>query len=195
MQVDKIKNKAVPAIAVIAFIACGYNIIKNYNDIENKIAEITKNRPFFITVGAAYSHKNMFRLIGAVELLNNKEIVFLIVGKKNEYLQSVENFASGKNLDQVKFLNYVDDNLLAGLYAKAIANIYLSLYEGFGFPPLEAASLGTISLVSDIPVMREVLGDHAFFVDSQSHAAIAEKLNLIIQQYESKNLFANLKNI
>lgn len=42
MQVDKIKNKAVPAIAVIAFIACGYNIIKNYNDIENKIAELKK---------------------------------------------------------------------------------------------------------------------------------------------------------
>ena len=41
MQVDKIK-KAVPAIAVIAFIACGYNIIKNYNDIENKIAELKK---------------------------------------------------------------------------------------------------------------------------------------------------------
>ena len=115
----------------ISVIHNGANVIKYSpsESVENQIAEITNNRPFFITVGAAYSHKNMCRLIEAVELINNKEIVFLIVGKKNEYLQSVENFASGKNLDQVKFLNYVDDNLLAGLYAKAIANIYLSLFK------------------------------------------------------------------
>lgn len=178
----------------ISVIHNGANII-NYNpseSIENKIAEITNNRPFFITVGAAYSHKNMFRLIEAVELLNNKEIVFLIVGKKNEYLQSVENFASGKNLDQVKFLNYVDDTLLAGLYAKAIANIYLSLYEGFGFPPLEAASVGSLSIVSDIPVMREIYADSVKYVNPLNINDIAAGIKDIIHNEEERSVIKSM---
>ena len=130
----------------------------------------------------------MFRLIEAVELINNKEIVFLIVGKKNEYLQSVENFASKKKLDQVKFLNYVDDNLLAGLYTKAIANIYLSLYEGFGFPPLEAASVGSLSIVSDIPVMREIYAESVKYVDPLNINDIALGINDIIHDVEERNL-------
>lgn len=150
--------------------------------------EIVQGSPFFLTVGASYPHKNIENLLLSIHKLESNNYKYIIVSKKNDYGISLRNLAESKGLKNVVFLDYVSDNLLARLYRDTICNIYISMYEGFGFPPLEAASLGTISLVSDIPVMREVLGDHAFFVDSQSHAAIAEKLNLIIQQYESKNL-------
>ena len=116
----------------------------------------------------------------------------LIVGKKNEYLQSVENFASGKNLDQFKFLNYVDDTLLAGLYAKAIANIYLSLYEGFGFPPLEAASVGSLSIVSDIPVMREIYADSVKYVNPLNINDIAAGIKDIIHNEEERSVIKSM---
>ena len=103
----------------------------------------------------------------------------------------MRHIAENQQLRNVIFLNYVSDNLLARLYRDAICNIYISLYEGFGFPPLEAASVGTVSLVSDIPVMREVLEDHAFFVDSQNDLSIAEKLNFIIQKHED-NVLPNM---
>ncbi len=174
----------------ISVINNGANIIRYQpsEKVEQQIANITGNRPFFISVGAAYSHKNMNRLIEAIELINNKEYAFLIIGKKNEYLQNIENITINKNLHHVKFLNYVDDNLLAGLYTNAIANVYLSLYEGFGFPPLEAASVGSISIVSDIKVMREIYGDSVKYVDPLNIKAIAKGINDIIRDEEQRNL-------
>jgi glycosyltransferase involved in cell wall biosynthesis len=53
---------------------------------------------------------------------------------------------------------------LAWLYANALALAMPSRLEGFGFPPLEAARAGTPSIVSDLPVFRETLGDGATFV-------------------------------
>lgn len=73
------------------------------------------------------------------------------------------------------FIDFAEDNLLAKLYTETVCNIYISLYEGFGFPPLEAASVGTTSLVGDIPVMREVLGDEAYYVDPKDTNLISEK--------------------
>lgn len=61
-------------------------------------------------------------------------------------------------------IDFAKDNLLESFYNWNI-ELLVSLYEGFGFPPLEAASVGTTSLVGDIPVMREVLGDEAYYVD------------------------------
>jgi glycosyltransferase involved in cell wall biosynthesis len=54
-----------------------------------------------------------------------------------------------------------DDAALAGLYAGALAVVAPSWLEGFGLPPVEAAALGTPSVVSDLPVFAETLGDGA----------------------------------
>jgi glycosyltransferase involved in cell wall biosynthesis len=59
----------------------------------------------------------------------------------------------------------VDDGELDALLAGALALVLPSHLEGFGFPPLEAAVRGTPSIVSDLPVLRETLGDDgALFV-------------------------------
>lgn len=177
----------------ISVIHNGANIISYSfsDDTEKQMYEITKGRPYFISVGAAYSHKNTEKLIEAAELLKNSDILFLIVGKKNEYLQKIEDIVHGKKLENVKFLNYVDDNLLAGLYTKALANVYLSLYEGFGFPPLEAASVGTISVVSDIAVMREIYSDNVKYVDPENVESIATGLLEIYNDESYRNSLAH----
>ena len=51
-----------------------------------------------------------------------------------------------------------------------------SLAEGYGFPPLEAAACGTPSIVSDLPVFHETLGDAALRVPPGDEAALAEAL-------------------
>ncbi len=64
-----------------------------------------------------------------------------------------------------RLLGHVTDAELDGLMAGAIALVLPSHLEGFGFPPLEAALCGTPSIVSDLPVLRETLGDDgALFV-------------------------------
>jgi glycosyltransferase involved in cell wall biosynthesis len=65
---------------------------------------------------------------------------------------------------------------LGALYAHARVLVLPSHLEGFGFPPLEAANAGTPSIVSDLPVLRETLGDAATFIRSRDPGAWAEAL-------------------
>jgi glycosyltransferase involved in cell wall biosynthesis len=58
----------------------------------------------------------------------------------------------------------VSDDDLAAIYTGAHALVFPSDDEGFGLPPVEALACGTPVVASDIPVLREVLGDRATFV-------------------------------
>ena len=69
-----------------------------------------------------------------------------------------------------------DDGALAALYAGAIAVVAPSWLEGFGLPPVEAAALGTPSVVSDLPVFAETLGDGALRVAPGDTEALAGAL-------------------
>jgi glycosyltransferase involved in cell wall biosynthesis len=64
----------------------------------------------------------------------------------------------------VHFAGTLPDGTLTGYYRGASAVVYLSSYEGFGYPPVEALACQIPALVSDIPVFRETLGDFASFV-------------------------------
>jgi glycosyltransferase involved in cell wall biosynthesis len=69
-----------------------------------------------------------------------------------------------------------DDAALAALYAGALAVVAPSWLEGFGLPPVEAAALGTPSVVTDLPVFAETLGDGALRVAPGDPAALADAL-------------------
>jgi glycosyltransferase involved in cell wall biosynthesis len=69
-----------------------------------------------------------------------------------------------------------DDGALAALYAGAVAVVAPSWLEGFGLPPVEAAALGTPSVVSDLPVFAETLGDGALRVTPGDAEALAGAL-------------------
>ena len=150
---------------------------------EAEYIKYTENKPYFISVGASYSHKNIERLLESINNLKEINCNFIIISKKNNYGLELRKKAQEKNLRNVIFLENVSFNLLAKLYKNALANIYISLYEGFGFPPLEAASLNTVSIVSDIPIMREVLDNHAIYVNPTSVQAITTKISEV---YENK---------
>jgi len=77
---------------------------------------------------------------------------------------------------RVRLVGRVSDEMLPALYAEAEWFIYLSLYEGFGLPPLEALACGTPAIVSDIPVFREVTADASIAVNPQDTHAIADTL-------------------
>lgn len=159
----------------------GLNHLKLNNDFKTNsdYNRIVGDSPFFLTVGASYPHKNVENLFHAIKLFNNNEIKFFIIGKKNDYGVSLRKLSEKLELSNVIFLDYVSESLLAKLYKETICNIYISSYEGFGFPPLEAACFGTTSLVSDIPIMHEILGEYAIYVDSKNIEKITQKITNI----------------
>jgi len=68
----------------------------------------------------------------------------------------------------IRFLGFVDDAVLPELYRAASAMAYPSLYEGFGFPPIEAMACGCPVLSSTRGSLGEVVGDAAAIVDPEN---------------------------
>jgi len=138
-------------------------ITVTYNGLEhlekNKIHNSKEN--YFLVVGSLDPRKNLQRTIKA---FNELHFELKIVGGVSKSFNN-ENYNYS---DNIEFLGRVTDSELTELYARAKGFIYLSLYEGFGIPPLEALTYGTRSIVSDIEVFHEILGDMAIFCNPKS---------------------------
>ena len=81
------------------------------------------------------------------------------------------------NLDnRIVITGYVEFEELITLYTNATFLAYPSLYEGFGFPPLEAMQYGTAVLASDRASIPEVCGDAALFANPYSVEDMSEKM-------------------
>lgn len=117
------------------------------------------DKPYLLYVGNVKPHKNLINLVKAFDLIKNKiPHDLIIVGKKEGFITSDKNIfiLTKKISDRVIFTGYVDDNLLRQYYKQADLLIFPSLYEGFGLPPLEALSVGTNVVASDITVIKEI---------------------------------------
>ncbi len=73
-------------------------------------------------------------------------------------------------MERVRFLGYVDDQTLAGLYANATLFVLPSQEEGFGLPALEAMASGTPVIVSNGGALPEVVGEAGMIFSLKCHA-------------------------
>lgn len=133
---------------------------------------------YVLAVGSLEPRKNLSRLLEAwQQALPNleKDLVLAIAGAPGAAGVFAE---SGPKRwpDRVVALGHVDERDLPGLYSGAEWSICVSLYEGFGLPPLESMACGTPVIVSDIPVFREVVGDAGITVDPLDSKSIADQL-------------------
>lgn len=85
-------------------------------------------------------------------------------------------FRAAIDAGTLRIVERVSDAHLKWLYSHCALFVCMSLGEGFGLPPVEAATLGCRVLASDIPVFRETLGSHAEFVDATDVDAIADAI-------------------
>ena len=81
---------------------------------------------------------------------------------------------------RVEIRSYEPDDVLNQLYRKARVFAFLSEYEGFGLPPLEALAAGTPAVVTDTPVAREVCGDAARFAANGDVEAVVRNLEALL---------------
>lgn len=122
---------------------------------------------YLLCVGNLQPRKNIPRLIMAFDKYikdNNADCKLVIVGKKAWMYEEIEKYVSD-NKDKVILTDYVSTKVLVELLNEAKGFIYPSIFEGFGIPPLEALCCGTPVAASDIPVIREVLGDNIVYFD------------------------------
>ena len=153
---------------------------------KDSLAEFRKraNLPesYVLCVGSLEPRKNLTGLLDAWTSLprritdKHKLILISNAGWENENI--MEKIRKGK--DSVCLRANVPNCDLPYYYNLAEFVVYISLYEGFGLPPVEAMACGTPVLASDIPTHKEVLGDAAMYVEPKNTKAIAECLETML---------------
>ena len=134
---------------------------------------------YILYVGNVKPHKNLRALVKAFASICDKiPHNLVIVGKKEGFITGDETVArEAERLGgRVQFTGYVDDERLHQYFAHAGALAFPSLYEGFGFPPLEAMAAGCPALVSTAASLPEICGDAALYCDPHRPEDIASKL-------------------
>jgi glycosyltransferase involved in cell wall biosynthesis len=131
--------------------------------------------PVVLCVAAKRPHKNQGLLLRALPHLE-PEVVVVLAGHAEPYEHELRVQATEMGLqDRVRFLEYVPDEELEGLWRLADCAAFPTLGEGFGLPMIEAMARGVPVACSDLPVLREVSGDvaHYFAPDDPGAAAAA----------------------
>ncbi|MEM4655048.1 MAG: glycosyltransferase family 1 protein [Thermosphaera sp.] len=128
--------------------------------------------PYIYYPASFYKHKNHITLLKAFARLKAEvmgPINLVLTGLKTSWYFSVQKVIRELDLvDSVKYLGFVSESEKDLLYSRALFLVFPSLYEGFGFPVLESMTHKCPVLASNIPVVVEVAGGAALFVDAES---------------------------
>lgn len=172
----------------------GYNSEKVNRFIEKKKLP----QSYLLYTGVLDPRKNLERLIEAIAQCREETHDFpdlVIVGVfPDQWVKSdqVNRARELGVLDHIHLGGVVEKDILCGLTKKAMALCYPSLYEGFGFPPLEAMSLGVPVLAGKSSSIPEVTGDAACLVDPLSVDDIAQGLSKIVYDNEYRQTLIEL---
>jgi len=128
-----------------------------------------------LTVAAKRPHKNLGRLIEAVGRLE-RDAVLAVPGFETPFEPELRRQAG----DRVRFLGWVEEKILDGLYRAATCFVLPSLAEGFGLPVLEAMLRGTPVACSRASALPELAGDAALYFDPLDTSSITEALERLL---------------
>jgi glycosyltransferase involved in cell wall biosynthesis len=135
-------------------------------------------RQLLLTAAAKRPHKNLGAVLDALALMaSDQRPVLVLPGYHTPHEEELKRRAAALGVaGDVRFLGWVDDAEMEGLYAAAAGVVFPSLLEGFGLPVLEAMSRGVPVACSDRPPMNEVGGDAALRFDPESPRSIADAI-------------------
>jgi glycosyltransferase involved in cell wall biosynthesis len=135
-------------------------------------------KDFILYVGNFKQHKGLETLVDAYcSLKNPPQLVLAGKSRDTESILLEKCFANSR----IRVLGFAEGRMLRRLYADALFFVFPSLYEGFGYPPLEAMSSGTPVLSSDTPALCEILVESVEFFKTGSVQSLAAKLEMMIQ--------------
>jgi len=152
------------------------------NEIQIKYAPPSR---FILYVGNIKPHKNILKLIEAYKLWiqrSPRDVHLVLIGKHfQDYpvRDLIENDAQLKKL--VHFYSSVENSELHWFYSRALTTILPSLYEGFGFPPLEAMGCGCPTIVSTAASLPEICGDASYYIDPNSIDSMIQGFDKVTQ--------------
>ena len=160
--------------------------------IDSTLNKFNITKDYLLFVGTLSPHKNIERIIEAFNKVRNEgyDYQLVICGKKGWLYEDIFKKVKELKLEhEVIFTDYVTNEELEVLYKNTKLFVFPSLYEGFGFPPIEAMARKVPVLTSREGAITEVVGDAAVFCDAHNICDISVK---IIKILTDENLKQNL---
>lgn len=170
--------------------------VEHENSTKADLSNYKITKPYILCLGAAYPHKNLYRLLQAWKLLrkdlkDNYQLV--LAGQKDFFMNRLRQDATKQQLDKnVIFTGFVPDQDLPSLYQYALAYIFPSFLEGFGLPAIEAQSYGVPVLAANNSSLPEILGNSALYFDPFDINDISRTILKIIKDEDLKDKMENL---
>lgn len=151
-----------------------------YNGIDEKFhshSNTKHKQKYLLGVSSLDPRKNFQGLIKAFLELNHPSLMLYIIGDQNNAFKNIDVITDKK----IKFLGRVTDKELISHYSGALAFVYPSFYEGFGFPPLEAMACGVPVICSNTSSLPEVGGDAVMYINPYDTNDIRDKMLIVIE--------------
>jgi glycosyltransferase involved in cell wall biosynthesis len=152
-------------------------------EIREVRSRIPGGSPYFIFIGALNPRKNLINLFKAFDIFRGQsqsECKLLIAGARMWWTREMESvYQSMKFREEVIFLGRIGTGELRKYLGAAIGLTYISYFEGFGIPIVEAFRSGVPVITSNVTSMPEVAGDAALLVDPFIPGSIAEAMDKV----------------
>ena len=165
-----------------------------YGPVSDEVATLTRKqysdgKPYFFYVGALHPRKNIINLLKAFDIFRATtkiQMKIVIVGKVYWWNDEMEKeYKKIVHKEDIVFVGRVETDVLKNLLASSLAVTYVSLFEGFGIPIVEAMYSEVPVITSNTSSMPEVGGDAALYVNPFSVDSIADAMKDI---YYNKDL-------
>jgi glycosyltransferase involved in cell wall biosynthesis len=160
-----------------------YRPVEDRQAIDEVLARYGIAQPYFLYLGGFDPRKNIGNmLLGFKRFLRSGEgtaagTTMVLCGDTGGFERYLAEAIEELGLrGRVLLAGFADDDDLPALYSGALALVFVSTYEGFGLPLLEAMACGTPVLASDVSSIPGVVGDAALLVDPLDPSAIAAGL-------------------
>lgn len=125
------------------------------------LLDMVGTTPYLLYIGGTLERKRLSWAVKVLAHLNVPKLRLLACGFSEAEREQVRHGIESSLRDRVVFLPFVEENDMAQLYRQAVAVLYPTLYEGFGFPALEAQAVGTPVLFSALGSLSELAGPAA----------------------------------
>lgn len=143
-----------------------HGVSDTYLNAKNKIPppqllDIVGTAPYLLYIGGSLERKRFAWAMKVLKHLNVSQLRLLACGFSEAEQEQAHCLVEPSWRDRVVFLPFVRENDMVYLYRHAVVVLYPTLYEGFGFPALEAQAVGTPVLFSALGSLRELAGPAA----------------------------------
>jgi glycosyltransferase involved in cell wall biosynthesis len=153
----------------------------------------TGGAPYFLFTGAIHERKNIQNLLRAFDMFRNQSgenVKLILAGNKKWWTASMEEaYSTMQHKDSVILTGRVSDEELHLITGAAHAMVYVSMFEGFGVPVLEAMRANVPVIASNTTSLPEVCGEAALQVAPDSVSSIADAMQKLWKDAALRNSF------